>query len=123
MSEKIIILYENYPGVRFVLERSLSIYKGEITVHASSDKERIKKKINLNGVDLLITELSQTNLDGIEISSFARKLDPEIKIIWVTASSCSKFRQQKKRFGNITCIEKPLEIRNFRENVLEVLEK
>lgn len=123
MSEKIIILYENYPGVRFVLERSLSIYKGEITVHASSDKERIKKKINLNGVDLLITELSQTNLDGIEISSFARKLDPEIKIIWVTASSCNKFRQQKKRFGNITCIEKPLEIRNFRENVLEVLEK
>ena len=123
MSEKTIILYENYPGVRFVLERSLSIYEGEITVHASSVKELLKKKIKMNGFDLLITEISQTDLDGIEISSFARKLDPEIKIIWVTASSCSVFRQQKKRLGNITCIEKPLEIRNFRENVLEVLEK
>lgn len=122
VSEKTIILYEKYPGVRFVLAKSLSILEDEITVHTSSDMQWIKMKINQNDVDLLITELSQSNPEGIEISSYARRLDPDIKIIWITSHNCSVFRRQKNQLGNITCIEKPLNIRFFRQNVRDVLE-
>jgi len=122
MNNKSIILFEKYDGVRFVLERSLGKFDGEISIKSSHWKNEVKQLIDRDGVDLLITELSQVNPDGLEISRYARKTHPEIKIIWITVLGCNLFREQKKKIGNIQCIEKPLEINDFRENVMDALE-
>ena len=121
MTAKKIILYEKYDGVRFVLERSLAKINGDFTIHASHLKNDVKQLIDQHGVDLLITELSRLNPDGLEISRYARKANPEMSIIWITVLGCNIFREQKKKLGNILCMEKPLEINDFRENVLEAL--
>lgn len=122
MNEKNIILYEKYDGVRFVLERSLLKYKDDISIYSSHWKNEIKNRIENNDVDLLITELSKFNPDGLEISRYARKIAPELKIIWITVLGCHVFREHKVKLGNVICIEKPLEIRNFRKDVLQALE-
>lgn len=122
MAEKNIILFEKYDGVRFVLKRSLSKYNQDITIHASHWKNEVKHIIDRDNVDLLVTELSRLNPDGLEISRYARKTHPDIKIIWITVLGCNLFRDQKEKIGNVQCIEKPLEINEFRENVLEALE-
>ena len=121
MVAKKIILYEKYDGVRFVLERSLAKINGDFNIHASHWKNDVKQLIDQHGVDLLITELSRLNPDGLEISRYARKANPEMSIIWITVLGCNIFREQKKKLGNILCMEKPLEINDFRENVLEAL--
>lgn len=122
MNEKNIVLFERYDGVRFVLERSLSVIPQDIEIFTSYWKHEIKQQIENKPVDLLITELSRVNSDGLEISCFARKIAPEIKIIWITVQGCHIFQEQKNQLGNIKCIEKPLEITRFRENVLHALE-
>jgi DNA-binding NtrC family response regulator len=122
MKEKNIVLFEDYNGVRFVLERSLRKYKGQISVHASPWKNEVINIISNNSVDLLITDLSSENPEGIEISRVARTLSPGINIIWITVLGCDVFREQRKRLGNIKCIEKPLKIEHFRQDVLEELE-
>ena len=122
MNEKNILLFEKYDGVRFVLERSLFKYKDDITIYSSHWKNEIKSRIQENHVDLLITELSKSNPDGLEISIYARKMSPKLKIMWITALGCHFFRDQKDQLGNITCIEKPLEIKQIRKNVLRALE-
>jgi DNA-binding NtrC family response regulator len=121
MTEKNIVLFEKYDGVRFVLERSLSKFEHEIIIHASHWKNEIKHMIDQNGVDLLVTELSRVNPDGLEISRYARKSHPQLKIIWITVLGCDLFNEEKEKIGNVLCIEKPLEINEFRENVLEAL--
>jgi DNA-binding NtrC family response regulator len=122
MNVKNIVLFERYDGVRFVLERSLAKIPHEIGIFTSHWKEEIKQQIKNQPVDLLITELSQVNSDGLEISHFAREIAPELKIIWITVQGCHNFHKQKEQLGNIKCIEKPLEIKNFRQKVLIALE-
>jgi DNA-binding NtrC family response regulator len=122
MKEKNIVLFERYDGVRFVLERSLTKIPQDIDIYTSYWKDDIKQHIDNNPVDLLITELSKANSDGLEISRYARKIAPEIKIIWITVQGCHIFQEQKNQLGNIKCIEKPLEINRFRENVLHALD-
>lgn len=122
MNEKNIILFERYDGVRFVLERSLIKYKEDISIFSSNLKSEIKKMIKSNEIDLLITELSMVNPDGLEISCYARTIAPDLKIIWITVQGCHVFQDKMEKLGNIKCIEKPLEINNFRNDVLHALE-
>jgi DNA-binding NtrC family response regulator len=122
MNKKNILLFEKYDGVRFVLERSLSKYEDDITIYSSHWKKDIKSQIKENNVDLLITELSKYNPDGFEISVYAREMEPELTIFWITVLGCDLFRDEKEKLGNIKCIEKPLEIKQIRNNVLRALE-
>lgn len=123
MDEKNIVLYERHDGVRFVLERSLQKYQENIKIHSSHWKNEIKRMIaEVNSIDLLITELSRINPDGLEISYFARKQNPELKIMWITVLGCHNFCDERDKLGNICCFEKPLEINEFRQDVLEALD-
>ena len=122
MDEKNIVLYERHDGVRFVLERSLQKFKQKINIYSSHWKNDTKQMIANENVDLLITELSRINPDGLEISHYARKLDPDLKIMWITVLGCHNFCDQKAKLGNICCFEKPLEINEFRQDVLEALD-
>jgi len=122
MEAKNIVLFEHYDGVRFVLERSLLKYHQFINILSSHWKREVKKFIDQNDVDLLITELNSLNSAGLDISRYARKAEPEIKIIWITVLGCDVLREIKNGMGNITCIEKPLEIKYFRRDVINALE-
>jgi len=122
MNMKNVVLYEHYDGVRFILERSLSKATEDINIHSSSLKKDIKDIIDQNHVDLLITELSRANSSGLELSRYARKSSPDLKIIWITVLGCDVFRELKNKIGNIKCIEKPLEIKDFRRDVFKALE-
>lgn len=122
MKAKNIVLFEHYDGVRFVLERSLLKYHRYVNILSSHWKKEAKKFIDQNDVDLLITELNSLNSAGLEISRYARDAEPEIKIIWITVLGCDIFRELKDDLGNIHCIEKPLEIKYFRRDVIKALE-
>ena len=121
MKERNIILFEKYDGVRFVLEKSLSCYEDKVNIMSSYWKKEAKQLIKENHVDLLITELSKNQPDGLEISNYARKISPDLKIIWITVLGCNNFRKQREALGNILCIEKPLEINDFRNTVLKAI--
>jgi len=120
--EKKILLYERYDGVRFILEHSLAVYVDKFNIYSSHLKNEIKSRIETEKVDLLLTEISKFNPDGLEISYFARKLLPELQIIWITVQGCHDFLYPKEELGKVTCIEKPLDIRTIREIVLQKFE-
>ena len=121
MRDKTIAIYERYDGVRFVLERSLSCYQDDVNIISSYQKTEIKHLIKENHVDLLITELSKNKPDGLEISHYARKVSPNLQIIWITVLGCDIFRSERERIGEVLCVEKPLEINEFRRTVLNIL--
>lgn len=122
MDLKNILLFERYEGVRFVLERSLRKFEKDIVITSPSAKEEVKEMIVNDDVDLLITELSRIDPQGMEITRFARQHDPDLKIVWITVMGCHELREQQKKLNIFQCIEKPLEITEFREYVLEALE-
>jgi DNA-binding NtrC family response regulator len=121
MVEKKIVLYEQYKGVRFVLERSLSKFEDEIDIVSSYNKRKIREYLKDGIVDLLITDLDGNSQNGVGLSNFARKTAPQLDIIWITVFGCNLFRTEKRRLGNIICLEKPLDIKRFRKTVLNAL--
>jgi DNA-binding NtrC family response regulator len=121
MKTKTIVLFEQYEGVCFVMERCLRKYQDQITVHPVYSLGQAQRLFGTQGVDLLVTEISLTNREGMEISRFARAHEPELKIVWVTVASCDAFSEEKRRLGVYKCMEKPLEIQEFRRTIAEAL--
>lgn len=122
MANKRIILFEKYQGVQFVLERSLRKYQGEIEIVSANEVDEAKALVASDHVDLLITELSKVNSDGLTVSRYARKMNSELRIIWITVLGCNEFKKQKENLNILECMEKPLEIDKFRADVLEALQ-
>lgn len=118
---KRIVLFERYEGVRFVVEQSLKKYQENIQIISIHDVDEVKKWIDGESIDLLITELSKFNAEGMEISRYARKRHPDLKIIWITVLGCNEFLDQKIALGIYQCLEKPLEIDEFRGDVLKAI--
>lgn len=121
MTNKRIVLFEKYKGVQFVLERSLRKYQDDIEIVSAMGVDEVKELVDSDRVDLLITELSKMNTDGLTISRYARRANPDLKIIWITVLGCDKFKRQRENLNILECIEKPLEIDEFRADVLEAL--
>ncbi len=121
MEEKNIVIFEKYDGVRYVLERSLSKYKDQVEIYATNWKSDAKKLLSNPNIDLLITEISKAGLDGLEISHFAREINPDLKIVWVTVLGCNAFQKEREILGEIKCVEKPLEVKAFRKKVIKLL--
>ena len=122
MKTKTIILFERYEGVRFVMERSLRKYEDQIVVQPVRSLGQARQLFDVQDVDLLVTEISQINGEGMGISRFARAYGPELKILWVTVAGCDTFSAEKRRLGVYKCMEKPLGIEEFRQTIAEALE-
>ena len=122
MKTKTIILFERYEGVRFVMERSLRKYEDQIVVQPVRSLGQARQLFDAQNVDLLVTEISQINGEGMGISRFARAHEPELKILWVTVAGCDTFSAEKRHLGVYKCMEKPLGIEEFRQTIAEALE-
>ena len=121
MKAATIVLFEKNEGVRFVLERSLDKYDNWIQVTAVNRVEEALQLLNKTSFNLLISEVSKTSSDGMRISERARQLWPDLKIIWVTVAGCSAFDKEKNQLKIVACLEKPLDINDFRRITLEAL--
>lgn len=121
MDAATIVLFERNKGVCFVLEKSLDKYEDWIQVISVHSGEQALKIIEERPFDLLISEISKTNSDGLQISARARQLWPDLRIIWVTVAGCRAFSREKNQLNIVSCLEKPLDIKDFRRVTLGAL--
>lgn len=92
-----------------------------VHVYAVHEKGAVKAFLDGNDVDLLIVERSRAHSEGLEITRYARETHPNLTIIWITVLGCNEFRNQSSRLDIFECIEKPLEIGEFRQRVIHAL--
>lgn len=71
--------------------------------------------------DLVITDLSMPEMDGIELIREIRKLNPYQKIIVVTGFPSQRSQEQAFRLGTLNYIAKPFKPQRFLELVKDAL--
>ena len=120
-NQKNIVLYEPAYSVRFVLEKSLSRFQEEISIFSSYRIKELQQQISKDNVDLLIADISEFISPGIRLSRYGRRHHSDLKIIWLSVLGCDRLSALKIDIGNIVCLEKPLDIVDFRRNVLRIL--
>lgn len=116
-----ILVVDDEPNIRRVLEAVLS-RDGYTVLTAENGRKASEVLASQKGIDLLITDLIMPDINGIELLSAARKIDPNIAVVMITAHGSIKSAVDAMRLGAFDYITKPFdldEIKLVAKNAIE----
>ena len=112
---RVILIVDDEERVLFVLRNALANLENQVQVITAETGEEGLRKAREHPVDLVITDLIMPDMDGIDFTERIRALNSDLAVVWMTAYGCRSFEGEATRLGVHRCIEKPLEIDEFRQ--------
>lgn len=90
-------------------------------VTAASGDEAAEKLITMK-FDLVLTDIKMPGMDGLELLLLIKSKYPETKVIVMTAYGSLEKKDEALEKGASFYIEKPFEIKEIKQLVLEILQ-
>ncbi|MEK3798704.1 response regulator [Peribacillus sp. FSL H8-0477] len=116
MSGKILIVDDQF-GIRILLNEVFH-KEGYQTFQAANGIQALEILTN-HSPDLVLLDMKIPGMDGNEILKRMKQIDPDIKVIIMTAYGELDMIQQAKDLGAITHFAKPFDIDDIRSAVRE----
>jgi DNA-binding NtrC family response regulator len=101
-----VLLVDDEPGVRFALTEVLHD-RGYRVVTAGSGHEALAL---LDGVDVVVTDLSMPGMDGLELVTQIGRRAPALPVILLTAHGSENMVRLASSRGACGCLSKPFDI-------------
>lgn len=114
---KRILLVDDDRQVLFVLQASLRRMSVPCDVVTAEDGRDAYHLLRANAFDLLITDIRLPGIDGVTLTALTRPWATKLPVVWITAHGCAPIRQDAERLGVHRCLEKPVEVSEFRQVV------
>ncbi|MEH7180707.1 response regulator [Neobacillus vireti] len=114
MKEKILIVDDQF-GIRILLNEVFS-KEGYQTFQAANGIQALDI-VTKHDPDLVLLDMKIPGMDGIEILKRMKVIDPEIRVIIMTAYGELDMIQEAKNLGAITHFAKPFDIDDIRAAV------
>ncbi len=114
-----ILVVDDEPQIRAVLRRKLERC-GYDVCEAANGREAIRS-LETVPFDLVITDILMPEKDGLDTILFLRKQQPNVKVIAISAPSNDLYLESACAFGASRAFEKPLELNDLAEAVVELL--
>jgi len=105
--------------VRWSIQQSMD--KENCRVVSASDGSEAIEKIKKERFDLIITDLVMPGFNGIEVAKKARELQPDTKIVMMTAYGSVLDREEAKKAGVSSFLNKPFMINEVRSVIAKLL--
>jgi two-component system, response regulator, stage 0 sporulation protein F len=118
MSGKILIVDDQF-GIRILLNEVLH-KEGYETFQAANGIQALEV-LNNHSPDLVLLGMKIPGMDGIEILKRMKVVDPDIRVIIMTAYGELDMIQEAKDLGAMTHFAKPFDIDDIRKAVREYL--
>ena len=80
------------------------------TISTAIDGSEALKIFENEKIDLIISDVNMPKMDGLEMSSYIKKIDKSLPIILLSAHNESNFKNKAKETGIETYLEKPLSL-------------
>lgn len=112
-----ILIIDDEPNVRFVLERTLQ-NEGYLLDTAGSGSEALKK-VRKFSYDLILLDLNMKPVDGMQVLNSVRAQDPHIVVIILTAYSTIESAVDAMRLGAFDYLFKPADPVSIRQRVAD----
>lgn len=114
MNGKLLIVDDQF-GIRILLNEIFQ-KEGYKTFQAANGQQAldIVKKYS---PDLVLLDMKIPGMDGIEILKRMKEIDPDIRVIIMTAYGELDMIQEAKKLGALTHFAKPFDINDIREAV------
>jgi CheY-like chemotaxis protein len=101
-----VLLVDDEPGVRFALSEVLHD-RGYRVVSVGSGPEALAA---LDGVDVVVTDLSMPGMDGLELVAQIAARAPALPVILLTAHGSDNLVRIASSRGACGCLSKPFDI-------------
>jgi CheY-like chemotaxis protein/GAF domain-containing protein len=117
-----ILVVDDDPTVCELLERFLSD-RGHL-VESAARAEQALEQLNRSRFDLVVTDIKMPGMSGLELLAMAKRLDPVLEVVVVTAHATLETAIQALRRGAYDLITKPIpELETLYRAVERALEK
>ncbi len=114
-----ILVVDDELGIREML-RAVLRADGHLVRLAASGEEGLRV-LSREAVDLLITDLSMPEMDGVELLRRASQESPETPAIVITAFGSKETAIEAMRHGAVNYLEKPFDVEEMRLHVRNAL--
>ena len=116
-----ILLVDDDRQVLFVLQASLRRMSAPCDVVTAQDGREAYRLLQASTFDLLVTDIRLPGIDGVTLTRLARSSTPLIPVVWITAHGCAPLREDVVCLQVHCCLEKPVEVNDFRQVIQQVL--
>ncbi|MGC8861279.1 MAG: sigma-54-dependent transcriptional regulator [Armatimonadota bacterium] len=117
-----ILVVDDEPNIRRVLEAVLA-KDGHTVLTAENGRKGLELLKSNPGIDVLITDLIMPDINGIELLSAARELDPDISVLMITAHGTIQSAVEAMKLGALDYICKPFDLDEIKPLVHNALER
>jgi DNA-binding NtrC family response regulator len=121
MSTECILVVDDDDANRVTLERILS-REGYRVVHASGGREAMDR-LRDERVDLVLTDLKMPGMTGIDLLKAAKKVDPDLEVVVMTAYGTVETAVEAMKEGAYDFVAKPLKRLELVTTLHKALEK
>ncbi len=119
---KRILIVDDEETLTFSLYQSFILSKYPYEVLTAGSGEEALEKLGEKPFDLVITDIFLPGISGIDLLKYIREKMPEAKVIIITAYGSEQKREEAMSNGALMYIEKPFDIIDFKQKVMETLE-
>jgi DNA-binding NtrC family response regulator len=119
---KRILVVDDDEKVLFVLCTALERMENRFEIKSADNGNAALNAVKQEPFDLVVTDVRMPEMNGIELTAAIKNLAPKTDVIWITAFDCRNLRYERKKYGVLRCINKPVRIEEIRKVVLEVIE-
>lgn len=116
-----VLIVDDDDRVRYVLHRALLKLSDECRVTTAGNARDALELTRQDDFDLIIADLGLEEMDGLQFTRALKRMDGGAMVIWITVDDCSDVRAAAHRLAIHECLEKPLEISDFRQAVRKAL--
>lgn len=121
-SPKRVLVVEDDPEVLFVWTTALKKL-AEVEVATAEGGRQALDRFDADPFDLIITDLSMPDMNGVELTREIRRLNTDVPIVWVTAHAHYEDRMDEPGFDVETFLVKPVSIQQIRQVVRDALNR
>jgi DNA-binding NtrC family response regulator len=119
MSGRVLIV-DDEQGMRLALKALLGKEGYEVETAASG--EEAIRALECGSFHVVITDLSMNSVSGMQVLEHARRVDPDLAVIMITAYGSEKIAVQAMKLGAVDYLPKPFDNDEVRVVVRRVLE-
>lgn len=119
---KRILIVDDEETLTFSLYQSFILSRHPYEVVTASTGEEALQKYEEKAFDLIITDIFLPGISGFDVLNSIKEKSPDSKVIVITAYGSEDKKEKALKDGALLYIEKPFDIIEFKQKVMEILE-